>query len=238
MGQVKDLKDFKLGQLGAALMKIGQDAGMGTAEGINAFLRGELVVSKPVHSWSEKNNVIRLSRLFSDGTSGPDWIIRLKEKGFCVSDFAEGLLRSPDFNPTNGESYDIVILKGKLWDNNSIFKKIFWGKSWTTERICAEANRRKLIRSNAEIACLMREKLSDEELEAMGLQCIIAMHEPINALRHFSNLNPIPNLLAVSRSDDGRCLDSYFGGLGRNWHRDDGFAFVVSSTSTNATADK
>jgi len=44
MGQVNDLKDFTRGQLDAALMKIGQDVGMGTKEGIEAFLRGELAV--------------------------------------------------------------------------------------------------------------------------------------------------------------------------------------------------
>lgn len=48
MGQVKELKDFTRGQLDAALMKIGQDVGMGTAEGIQAFLRNELVVQQAV----------------------------------------------------------------------------------------------------------------------------------------------------------------------------------------------
>lgn len=48
MGQVNELKDFTRGQIDAALMKIGHDVGMGTAEGIRAYLRGDLVVKKVV----------------------------------------------------------------------------------------------------------------------------------------------------------------------------------------------
>lgn len=44
MGNVNELKDFTREQLDATLMKIGDGVGMGTAEGLKAFLRGELEI--------------------------------------------------------------------------------------------------------------------------------------------------------------------------------------------------
>lgn len=51
MGQVNELKDFTRGQIDAILMKIGQDVGMGTGEGLRAFLSGELVVRPAERIW-------------------------------------------------------------------------------------------------------------------------------------------------------------------------------------------
>jgi hypothetical protein len=51
MGNVNELKDFTRGQLDSALMKIGHDVDMGTAEAIEAFLRGELVITRPIRVW-------------------------------------------------------------------------------------------------------------------------------------------------------------------------------------------
>ncbi|MDE2000969.1 MAG: hypothetical protein KGI60_00175 [Patescibacteria group bacterium] len=63
MGQVNALKDFKRGQLDAALMKIGQEAGLGTAEGIKALLRGELVVRTLARSFKHDKTLVGWSLL-------------------------------------------------------------------------------------------------------------------------------------------------------------------------------
>jgi hypothetical protein len=211
MGQVNELKDFTRGQLDAALMKIGQDAGMGTAEGINAFLAGKLVISRPFHSWQEQNGVIYLS-VTSDGTTGPQWINRLEKKGFRISDYAKGILCSPDFKPTSGVTYEVAVLKGMLFED----------RDRITKKIRAEAERRNFTKPNAEVACLIREKFTDKELETMGLWWIVVMHEPIK------DSGGGPGLLDVDRSGDGRWLDACYGGPDCRWYRDFGFAFVVS----------
>jgi hypothetical protein len=54
MGQVNELKDFTRGQIDAVLMKIGQDVGMSTAEGVRAFLAGKLIVTKVTEVVKEK----------------------------------------------------------------------------------------------------------------------------------------------------------------------------------------
>jgi len=211
MGQVNELKDFTRGQLdaAAALMKIGQDAGMGTADGIRAFLSGELSVSKPACRWREQDGVIYFS-VTSDGTTGEVWIKRLEDKGFCIGDYAKSLLRSPTFKPTKGVTYKVAILKGVLFeDSNRIIKKIR-----------DEADKRKMIRPNAEVACLIGENFSEEEIKAMGLWWIIVMS------------GGGPGLLGVDCSDDGRWLRACCDNPDSWWRRGHGFAFVASQVGT------
>lgn len=211
MGQVNELKDFTRGQLDSALMKIGQDAGMGTAEGIRAFLSGELIISRPSCLWREQDGVIYFS-VTSDNTTGLQWIERLEKKKFRVSDYAKILLRSPDFEPTSGVTYHIAVIKGMFFED----------KDRITKNIRAGAEKRNWQKPNAEVACLIREKFSDKELEAMGLWWIVTMHEPIKD--SYGDLR----LLGVSRGGDGRWLRTDYGGPADRWYRDRGFAFVVS----------
>ena len=200
-----------VGQLNAIVKKLGgHDAAL-------KFLRGELIVSEPTLSWREQDGVIYLS-VTSDGTTGPEWIARLEKKGFRVSDYAKSVLCSSDFKPTSGITTEIAILKGMLFeDSNRVTKKIR-----------AEAKSRKLMKPNAEVACLIRENFSDEEIEAMGLYWIVAMHEPIN------DSDGDPLLLDAGRIGGGRWLGACYGRPGSGWFRFYGFAFVVSQVELNA----
>lgn len=184
------------------------------------FIRDELVVSEPIRSWREEDDVIYFS-VTSDGTEGEDWINRLEGKGFRVEDYAKQVLRTPYFKPTNGVTTEVVVLKGTLFeDNYRITKEI---------RAHAEAfrtpDKRKLSKPNAELACLIRLKFTDKEIEAMGLWYIVAMHEPIN------DSDGGPSLLCARRSGRGPRLDAYVGRLGSRWGRGHGFAFAVSQVS-------
>jgi len=196
------------GQLNAIVKKLGgHDAAL-------KFLRGELTVSEPIRSWREQDGVIYLS-VTSDGTTGPEWIARLEKRGYRVSDYTKSVLCSKDFKPTSGVTTEIAILKGMLFeDSNRITKKIR-----------AEAESRKLSTPNAEIACLIKEKFSDKELEAMGLYWIVAMHEPIK------DSDGDPRLLNAGRDGNGSWLSTRYDDSVREWGRGYGFAFVVSQVS-------
>jgi hypothetical protein len=107
---------------------------------------------------------------------------------------------------------EIAILKGSLFtDNERITKKIL-----------AEATKRKLSTPNAEVACLIREKFTDKEIEAMGLWWIVAMHEPIK------DSGGGPSLLSADRRGAGSWLGAYWGYPDYWWSGNDGFAFVRS----------
>lgn len=198
-----------VGQLNAIVKKLGgHDMAL-------RFLRDELSVSEPTRSWREEDGVIYFS-VTSDGTTGKDWIKRLEGNGFRVGDYAKQVLRSPDFKPTKGVTTEVAVLKGMLFEDNDRI----------TKKIRAEADKRKLSKPNAELACLIREKFTDKEIEAMGLWYIVAMHESIN------DSDGDPSLLDASRSDVGRWLSAYDDRPDDGWSRDDGFAFAVSQVSS------
>lgn len=213
---MKDTNEFAsasltAGQLNAIVKKIGgHDAAL-------KFLRGELTVSKPTRSWREQDGVIYLS-VTSDGTTGPEWISRLESKGFRIGIYPRNVLCSKDFKPTSGITTEIAILKGMLFENSNR----------VTKKIRVEAESRKLTKPNAEVACLIRENFSDEEIEAMGLWWIVAMHEPIN------DSGGDPRLLCLDRGGHGSWLSTSYGSPGLEWLRGGGFAFVVSQVELNA----
>ncbi len=167
--------------------------------------------SAPTRSWREENGAIYFS-VTSDGTTGKGWITRLVGKGFGVGDCAISVLLSPDFKPTNGVTTEIAVLKGTL----------FKGQIRTTKEIRTEAEKRKLAKPNAEVACLIREKFTDKEIEAMGLWYIAAMHEPIK------DSDSVPYLLRANRSRFGSWLHTGRGYHFDGWRREGGFAFSVS----------
>ena len=205
-----------IGPINAATKKMAKQ--MGTSDPCEVFRRinsGEwVVVSKPERAWREQDSVIYFS-VTSDGTTGEKWIERLESKGFRLSDHAKSVLRTSDFQPTEASTYEIAVLKGMLFeDNNRI-----------TKNIRTDADKQKLTKPNAEVTCLIREKFSDEELEAMGLWWIVAMHEPIK------DSGSVPGLLSASRVGGGRWLDACYDSPDFRWNRVDGFAFVVSQVS-------
>jgi hypothetical protein len=170
----------------------------------------------------EKNDILHEDGVIyititSDGTTGPEWVKRLEGKGFDVRDSAKRVLDSEDFKPTNDVTIEIAILKGMLFkDDNRI-----------TKNIRAEADKRKLIKPNAEAACLIREKFTDEEIKAMGLRCIVVMHESFKGNGGYTYL-----LCADSSARDNglvACIDENNDETIRDewWQDDDGFAFVV-----------
>ena len=194
---------------------------LGGMEGAQRFLRDELSVSEPTRSWREEDGVIYFS-VTSDGTTGEGWITRLESKGLRVSDYAKQILRSPDFKPTSGVTTEVVVLKGTLFnDENRITKKIR-----------AEADKRKLEKPNAELACLIRLKFTDKEIEAMGLWWIVAMHEPIK------DSVGDPDLLYANRGVDGRWLGAYYDGPGSGWDSDGGFAFVLPQVQSSVSSSQ
>lgn len=189
---------------------------LGGMEGVEKFLRGDLIVTEPVRRFTEKDGVITFT-VTSDGTTGLDWIARTEKKGNRVGDYAKQVLQSKDFQPTIGVTYQVKVLKGELFsDENRI-----------TQKIRQEAKKRKLETPNAEVACLIRENFSDKELEQMGLWYIVVMHEPIK------DSDGHPRLLDVHRDYDGRWLGSYYGDTGRRWSRGSGFAFCALQGAQN-----
>lgn len=171
---------------------------------------GEWTLSGPVCRWREEAGVIYFS-VVSDGTTGKEWIKRLEKKGFRVGDYAKSILLSKDFQPTKNVKTEVAVLKGLLFEDNDR----------VTKNIRAEAEKRGLTKPNAEIACLIREMFTDEEIEAMGLWYVVAMHEPIKDSDGSLSLS-------ANRRGNGQWLSTFYADPGYRWNRDFGFVFVIS----------
>ena len=209
------IQNVETGKLNALVNNIMKQTGVDDPnEAIRLVNSGEWTLTGPVRTWTEKDGIIYFS-VTSDGTTGEQWIARLESKGFRVSDYAKSVLRSKSFKPTSGITYEIAVLKGEIFSDNERI----------TKNIRKEAKNRKLSAPKAEVACLIREKFSDKELEAMGLYWIVAMHEPIK------DSDGDPELLHAFRYDVGSWLGARYGRPDRNWGRGCGFAFVVSQVS-------
>ncbi len=153
-----------------------------------------------------------LLEVVSDGRNGEQFIASLKEKGFRIGDYAMQVLRKKDFIPTKGTKYKPVVIFGKEIEEDS---------ERTTENIRKIAKDRGYITPPAELAPLLREKISDKEIEEMGVWALIVMHEPIK------DSGGNPKLLLLDRRDDGQWLDTCNDYPGRRWDREDGFVFLA-----------
>jgi len=209
------ISDVLPGKLNALVKNIMKQTGVDDPnEAVRLVNSGEWTLTGSVQRWTEKDGIIYFS-VTSDGTTGEQWITRLESKGFRVSDYAKSILRSKSFKPTSGVTSEIAVLKGELFSDNERI----------TKNIRKDAKNRKFTTPNAEVACLIREKFTDKELEAMGLYWIVAMHEPIK------DSGGDPTLLNASRLGDGSWLDARYAYPGSEWDRARGFAFVVSQVS-------
>jgi len=200
------------GQLDTLVKNIMRQMGVADAEKAICLINsGEWVIAKAAEKcWREQDGVIYFT-VTSDGTSGPAWIKRLESNGFKVSRWAKDLLNSADFKPTNGVVTKVAVLKGLLWDDSDR----------TTKNIRAEAEKRQLEKPNTAVACLSREKFTDQDIEAMDLWWIVTMHEPIK------DSDGGPDLLRTRRGSVGPWLDAADVRHGDGWLRAYGFAFVV-----------
>ncbi len=209
------ISGIETGKLNAMVKNIMTQTGVTEPEeAVRMVNAGEMQISVIKSKWTEENGVIRFS-VTPNGTTGEQWIARLESKGFRVRDYAKSVLRSKSFKPTTGITYEIAVLKGEIFSDNERI----------TRNIRKDAKNRKFSTPKAEVACLIREKFSDKELEAMGLYWIVTMHEPIK------DSVGGPALLYAYRSGDGSWLHANYSGLDDEWDRSDGFAFVVSQVS-------
>lgn len=150
--------------------------------------------------------------LKSNGLSGKDWIKHLEKKGYNVGTYAKQLLEHKDFVVSDkGTEYKCVVLThGDM------------GKEWSTSaEIRAEAQKRGLVTPPAEVAPLLREALSDKEIEDMGLWYVVVFHEPIK------DPTGDPHVPSVSRGGGGRWLSADWDGPDYRWNRYGGWLFLA-----------
>lgn len=170
------VSNLTLRQLNAVVDKLGGD------DAALLFLCGDVKVVN-LRQWKEHAGVINFS-ITSEGTSGLEWIERLKRGGSMVTKKAEEVLFLNNFKPSNGVTFEITVLKGALYETSESHLKaagpfqgirLIDGTYRDNRRILSDASWRKLKMPTAEIACLIREKFSDSEMNKMGIGEFVVM---------------------------------------------------------------
>lgn len=206
MGSSKKNSWERAGKLLASALKMVSDGSRSVgewADHLQKFVFGP--------RWREENGVVYLS-VVSDGTTGSGWVKYFKNEGLPLSDLAEGALLSSDFKPTNGVATEIAVLKGTLFKPQKRISK----------EIRIEAQCRSLFTPNAEVACLILKKFTRKEIEVMGFEWVVIMHEPIRGSDSKSRLLVVDR--HVVRYGLLACPDTPDSG----YSHDHGFAFVFS----------
>jgi hypothetical protein len=149
--------------------------------------------------------------LTSNGLTRTQWEQHLERRGWLIGGYARQVLRRASEAPTSGVTYNIVVCPAKKISASGRI----------TKKICATANKKGWLKPHWEVACLIRDRFTDEQLEQMGLWYIVTMHKLIKDSDGGSFL------LYSHRHGAGRQLNAGYEGPGGHWDDGGGFAFVV-----------
>lgn len=150
--------------------------------------------------------------LISNGMTCAQWQKQQEEKKFHPWNRTHDtydLVPIPD--PTSGVVYHVVVLP------SSKIPKVVRNQDY----ICAYAERVGWVRPHWEVACLIRDKFSDDDLEQMGLWWIFTMH------RFYHDYDIGRGLLSSCCRNGGPKLNLYCTGDDGEWGEGGGFAFVI-----------
>lgn len=149
--------------------------------------------------------------LVADKTTGNGWYHRLLHRGYRIDTQAAHIIGQPEFNLGINRSYRLAILLGPRLNPGN----------WTTAAIRQAAALRGLVPPQPVAACLLREALSDEDIESMGVSNLIVFHD---AVRDSSGH---PLLLGTDKSNYGYGLRGYFQAARDKWPAKLGFVFIT-----------
>lgn len=159
-------------------------------------------------NWTELDGVIYFT-VVSNGKTGPEWLTHFESKKVQISHTAKSIILSGDFKPTSGVVYKVAVIRGEFFSSDA---------DRIRSKIMEEAHNRKMTVPNPEVACLIRDMFTDEQIKQTGLYWIITMHHPIKD--HVGGRGSLGVHANASR------LGAFYGCVGGVWKRGNGFAFI------------
>lgn len=124
------------------------------------------------NAWHEKDDVVYFT-VTSDGKSGAAWLRHYEERGMgfrgSYSDLTEIAILGRKFRPTSGVTTTIAVLKASSFPRYEN----------TINHVHAKAAALGLKKPAMEIGCLIRDKFTNAEIRAMGLESLRVMHKPV-----------------------------------------------------------
>ena len=163
------------------------------------------------------------------GLTGEEWHTRLTKGGHISFDSAKGILPKPDFDQNHryapGQTLKVFLVRGteikkdadRTTKNLQAFAKKHGGKESVSHL-------------KAELALLIREKFTNEELEEMGLWYIAVLHNP------FVDAVGDPRVLLADRYGGASWVNAYWDEPGDKWEGFGAFAFAPQLSSRSLTS--
>lgn len=154
------------------------------------------------------------------GLTGAEWLVRCDATGNKPTKWARDVLTQPDYDAKHrlepGKQYTVALMFGR--------EEFGTDAERTTANLQTRGERDygKSEDLRGELALLIREAISDEQLERWGIWYIAVLHETITDSDGYSSV------LESSRLDDGRQVDAGWALPGSSWGGDGAFAFPVS----------
>lgn len=160
-------------------------------------------------------------KLTALGLTGKEWIERLEKNEYKISLYAKDIMNSPEWERERMKQGEEVIVQ--------LVTHKDYGKSLaTTQDIKDYALANGMSLPKGELALLIREAVSDKQMEDMRIWYIASLHDPIR------DSGGGPFVLRAGRDGGGRWVSTYWGDPSVRWGGEGAFAFPVSvSTSTS-----
>lgn len=161
-----------------------------------------------------------MKTLTTSGRTPKQWVAHLKED-HNISSWAESIILNPDFKKAcakKGTQYNIAFVYGRDVPTPR-----------TTDAIRAHAASLGYETPSPEVALLLRESLTDQDLKDMDVDYVVTMHTPITVS------GGDPGLLRVGL---GGWLNSYWDSPGRRWSTRGAFGFLVPASSSQTSETK
>ena len=175
---------------------------------------GKWILSQSKNHWWREEDGIVYFNVTSFDWNVETWITHFQTGDCYVGDRAQRVLRTSNFPGTKGITATIAILPGSLFNDE--------------HRTTAEARLNAVSQHNfqdptAELACLICERLRNQDAKAMGFSRIVVMHEPIDDPQDGGSLLTAQfDPLLVGR----KLLTAFDSSPSVIWGQDTGFAFV------------
>ena len=178
----------------------------------------ELVGLGPLFKTDKHGRI--LVTLTGTGWMGAEWLARSDAGEFGLTKWARDVLAQPDYDAEHrlepGKQHTVALMFGK--------KEFPADADRTTANLQARGERDygKSDDLRGELALLLRELISDEQLGHWGIRYIAVLHEPI------VDSDGDPDILAMDCRGDGRRVSAYCGDPDVYWHFAGAFAVPVS----------
>lgn len=153
------------------------------------------------------------------GLTAEEWKTRLEGSGYRFGDWARNILGRLDYDEKHrveaGKQYTVALVLGKEIKKDN-------ERSTANLKKLGERYYGRSADLKGELALLIREAISDEQMERFGVWYIAVLHEPI------TDSGGDPLVLYTYRRDRGRWVHAYWDKPGYTWRDGGAFAFPVS----------